>query len=35
MGRRISTEPGVNTALASETSARNSGLVKTTQQNLT
>lgn len=35
MGRRISTEPGVNTAPASETSARNSGLVKTTQQNLT
>lgn len=34
MGRRISTEPGVNTAPDSETSARSSGSVKMTQQNL-
>lgn len=33
MGRRISTEPGVNTAPASETSVRSSGSVKMTQQN--
>lgn len=33
-GRRISTEPGVNTAPASETSVRSSGSVKMTQQNL-
>lgn len=34
MGRWISTEPGVNTAPASETSVRSSGSVKTAQQNL-
>lgn len=34
MARWISTEPGVNTAPALETSVRSSGSVKTTQQNL-
>lgn len=34
MGRRIFTEPGVNTAPASETSVRSSGSVKMMQQNL-
>lgn len=34
MGRRIFTEPGVNTAPASETSVRSSGSVKMMKQNL-